>query len=111
LDRVKEWSWSLIQQVCRNFPPVGCVITFFYANGFEKDFDFYAAYAFTVEPLPKHGLVSYPYEAGKEYPLDKEHLNYQFEYNTRSRSDRLPGICGTRIRAELRSSRWAEPGL
>jgi len=64
---------------------------FFYANGFEKDFDFYAAYAFTVEPLPKHGLVSYPYEAGKEYPLDKAHLNYQFEYNTRSRSDRLPG--------------------
>jgi len=64
---------------------------FFYANGFEKDFDFYAAYAFTVEPLPKHGLVSYPYEAGKEYPLDKEHLKYQFEYNTRSRSDQLPG--------------------
>jgi len=64
---------------------------FFYANGFEKDFDFYASYAFTVEPLPKHGLVSYPYEAGKGYPLDKEHLNYQFEYNTRSRSDRLPG--------------------
>jgi hypothetical protein len=64
---------------------------FFYANGFEKDFDFYAAYAFTVEPLPKHGLVSYPYEAGKQYPLDDEHLKYQFEYNTRSRSDRLPG--------------------
>ena len=64
---------------------------FFYANGFEKDFDFYAAYAFTVEPLPKHGLVSYPYQAGKEYPLDDDHLNYQFEYNTRSRSDRLPG--------------------
>jgi hypothetical protein len=64
---------------------------FFYANGFEKDFDFYAAYAFTVEPLPKHGLISYPYETGKEYRLDDEHLNYQFEYNTRSRSDRLPG--------------------
>ena len=64
---------------------------FFYANGFEKDFDFYAAYAFTVEPLPKHGLVSYPYEAGKEYPQDEEHLKYQFEYNTRSRSDRMPG--------------------
>jgi tetratricopeptide (TPR) repeat protein len=64
---------------------------FFYANGFEKDFDFYAAYAFTVEPLPKHGLVSYPYETGKEYPLDDEHLEYQFEYNTRSRSDRMPG--------------------
>ena len=64
---------------------------FFYANGFEKDFDFYAAYAFTVEPLPKHGLMAYPYEAGKEYPLDDKHLKYELEYNTRSRSDRLPG--------------------
>ena len=64
---------------------------FFYADGFEKDLDFYAAYAFTVEPLPKHGLISYPYAAGKDYPLDEEHLGYQFEYNTRSRSDRMPG--------------------
>ena len=64
---------------------------FFYANGFEKDLDFYAAYAFTVEPLPKHGLASYPYAAGKDYPLDEEHLSYELEYNTRSRSDRLPG--------------------
>jgi tetratricopeptide (TPR) repeat protein len=64
---------------------------FFYANGFEKDLDFYAAYAFTVEPLPKHGLVSYPYGSGSEYPLDTDHLNYQLEYNTRSRSDRMPG--------------------
>jgi tetratricopeptide (TPR) repeat protein len=64
---------------------------FFYANGFEKDLDFYAAYAFTVEPLPKHGLSSYPYAEGKEYPADTEHLQYELEYNTRSRSDRLPG--------------------
>ena len=63
---------------------------FFYANGFEKDLDFYAAYAFTVEPLPRHGVISYPYPDGKEYPLDPEHLEYQFEYNTRSRSDRMP---------------------
>jgi len=63
---------------------------FFYANGFEKDMDFYAAYAFTVEPLPRHGLASYPYAEGKEYPLDEEHLKYELEYNTRSRSDRLP---------------------
>jgi len=64
---------------------------FFYANGFEKDLDFYAAYAFSVEPLPRHGLNSYPYPDGKEYPLDTDHLEYQFEYNTRSRSDRMPG--------------------
>ncbi len=72
--------------------PIGWVRDyFFYANGFEKDFDFYAAYAFTVEPLPKHGLASYPYETGKEYPLDDVHLKYVLEYNTRPRSDRLPG--------------------
>ena len=64
---------------------------FFYADGFEKDLDFYAAKAFTVEPLPHHGLLAYPYPAGKEYPLDNEHLGYQFDYNTRQRSDRMPG--------------------
>src|SRR5258708_30802265 len=63
---------------------------FFYANGFEKDLDFYAAHAFTVEPLPRHGLLPYPYPAGKSYPGDADHLRYQLEYNTRQRSDRLP---------------------
>ena len=63
---------------------------FFYADGFEKDLDFYAADGFTVEPLPKHSLTSYPYAPGQEYPVDPEHLNYQLDYNTRQRSDRLP---------------------
>jgi len=64
---------------------------FFYSDGFEKDLDFYAAYAFTVEPLPRHGLIAYPYTDGKEYPLDADHLGYELQYNTRSRSDRMPG--------------------
>jgi tetratricopeptide (TPR) repeat protein len=63
---------------------------FFYADGFEKDLDFYAAHAFTVEPLPRHTLLPYPYPVGKDYPADAEHLGYQLEYNTRQRSDRLP---------------------
>ena len=63
---------------------------FFYADGFEKDLDFYAAHAFTVEPLPRHTLVPYPYPAGQEYPSDKGHLDYQLDYNIRERSDRLP---------------------
>jgi len=63
---------------------------FFYANGFEKDLDFYAAHAFTVEPLPHHTLLPYPYPEGKDYPADAEHLRYQLEYNTRQRSDRMP---------------------
>ena len=63
---------------------------FFYADGFEKDLDFYAADAFTVEPLPRHSPLPYPYPAGKDYPNDAEHLNYQLNYNTRARSDRMP---------------------
>jgi Tfp pilus assembly protein PilF len=63
---------------------------FFYANGFEKDLDFYAADAFTVEPLPRRSSLSYPYPPGKEYPSDLEHLNYQLDFNTRQRSDRMP---------------------
>jgi hypothetical protein len=64
---------------------------FFYADGFEKDLDFYAANAFTVEPLPRHGLIAYPYPNGEEYPTDADHLGYEFDYNTRQRSDRMPG--------------------
>jgi tetratricopeptide (TPR) repeat protein len=77
----------------RNLPalPAGWVRDyFFYANGFEKDLDFYAAHAFSVEPLPRHTLLPYPYPPGKEYPDDAQHLGYQLEYNTRQRSDRLP---------------------
>ena len=63
---------------------------FFYADGFEKDLDFYAAHAFTVEPLPRHSLLPYPYPDGRDYPSDAEHLGYQLEYNTRTRSHRMP---------------------
>jgi hypothetical protein len=63
---------------------------FFYADGFEKDLDFYAAHAFTVEPLPRHSVLPYPYPEGQDYPSDANHLGYQLEYNTRMRSDRLP---------------------
>jgi len=63
---------------------------FFYADGFEKDMDFYAAHAFTVEPLPKHGLKPYPYPDGEAYPEDAQHRKYQLDYNTRGRSGQLP---------------------
>ena len=73
---------------------------FFYANGFEKDLDFYAAHAFTVEPLPRHGLLAYPYPPGKEYPDDAQHLGYQLEYNTRQRSDKMPPSLSYRYRRQ-----------
>jgi hypothetical protein len=63
---------------------------FFYADGFEKDMDFYAAHAFTVEPLPKHGLKPYPYAPDAAYPEDAAHLHYELEYNTRQQSGKMP---------------------
>ena len=54
---------------------------FFLVNGYEKDMDFYAADGFTVEPLPFRAMSGYPYPG--QYPLDREHLNYVLEYNTR----------------------------
>lgn len=63
---------------------------FFFADGFEKDLDFYAADAFTVEPLPRHGLKPYPYAPGEEYPSDASHLGYELDYNTRARSGKMP---------------------
>jgi Flp pilus assembly protein TadD len=56
---------------------------FFYADGFAKDMDFYAAHGDTVSPMPFHTLIPYPYPPGTAYPSDDAHLKYQMEYNTR----------------------------
>lgn len=63
---------------------------FFFADGFEKDLDFYAAYAYTVEPLPYHTLLAYPYPGAAGYPADAEHLRYELDYNTRPVPGGLP---------------------
>jgi cytochrome c-type biogenesis protein CcmH/NrfG len=55
---------------------------FFFADGFEKDMDFYAADGQTVEPLPFHAMPDYPYAPGKA-PADARYLHYLLEYNTR----------------------------
>jgi tetratricopeptide (TPR) repeat protein len=62
---------------------------FFFANGYEKDMDFYAADGNTVEPLPFRAMGAYPY-AGKTFPLDDRHLNYLLDYNTRYVSGNEP---------------------
>ena len=56
---------------------------FFFADGYEKDMDFYAADGLTVEPLPYRAMGSYPYAEDKSYPYDAEHLKYLLDYNTR----------------------------
>jgi hypothetical protein len=69
---------------------------FFYANGFAKDMDFYAAHGDTVSPLPFHTLVPYPYPQGVGYPEDERHLKYMLEYNTRG----VAGPAGDSFRFE-----------
>ena len=65
-----------------------------YANGWVKDGDLNTAFAKGVEPLPFHGMSSYPYGPGETYPQDEEHLRYREEYNTRPALQLLPPLSG-----------------
>ena len=51
--------------------------------GWVKDGDMNTAHGQTVEPLPFHGMSSYPYGPEEHYPTDPEHERYRKEYNTR----------------------------
>jgi hypothetical protein len=44
----------------------------------------------TLDPLPFHGMTSYPYSAPEAYPATPEHERYRAEYNTRVIGRRLP---------------------
>jgi Flp pilus assembly protein TadD len=59
---------------------------FFYADGFSKDMDFYAAHAYSVEPLPFHAMQHYPFAPGENYPVADRYLAYRLNYNTRQES-------------------------
>jgi hypothetical protein len=59
---------------------------FLYADGFAKDMDFYSAYSATVEPLPFHAMIQYPYPAPTTFPVDRAHLEYRLLSNTRDNS-------------------------
>jgi Flp pilus assembly protein TadD len=56
---------------------------FFFADGFEKDMDFYAADGLTVDPLPFHSMGTYPYPASKTYWRDAQHVDTVLDMNTR----------------------------
>ena len=56
---------------------------FIHSVGWVKDGDMNTAYGNTVEPLPWHGMKSYPPAEDDKYPDDPELLKYQREYNTR----------------------------
>lgn len=61
---------------------------FFFAEGYEKDMDFYAADPLSVAPLPFHAMPGYP--MSQPFPSDDEHLLYQLDFNTRFISGREP---------------------
>jgi len=63
---------------------------FFYADGFAKDMDFYAAYGWTVEPLPYHSMPGYPYPDHRGYPATVPYLDYRLDWNTRGVSGAAP---------------------
>jgi hypothetical protein len=54
-----------------------------YTDGWIKDSDLNTAFGTTVDPLPFHGVRSYPYEPGESYPTTAQHQRYLREYNTR----------------------------
>jgi hypothetical protein len=75
---------------------------FFFADGYEKDMDFYAAAALTVEPLPFHEMGIYPYSPPAAYPDDTMHREYRLDFNTRFVSSRAPSSYQFHYRASAR---------
>jgi len=61
-----------------------------FSDGWVKDGDINTLFSQTVEPLPFHGMSSYPYPEGENYPNAPEHLRYRLEYNTRRVTHELP---------------------
>ena len=55
----------------------------FYNDGWLKDGDLNTARGQTVEPLPFHGMTSYPEGAYGKYPINNELNAYRKKYNTR----------------------------
>ena len=52
-------------------------------DGWAKDRDANTAHGQTVEPLPFHGMSTYPYGVNEKFPSDAEHNAYREEYNIR----------------------------
>ncbi|HWX53525.1 MAG TPA: FG-GAP-like repeat-containing protein [Verrucomicrobiae bacterium] len=68
---------------------------FFFANGYEKDMDFYAAEGDFVNPLPFHRMSEYPYSK-ESPPQDTMHVNDLLNYDTRFFSGAPPASYGFR---------------
>ena len=58
-----------------------------YSVGWVKDGDLNTAYGNSVEPLPFHGMLSYPYTEDDRYPQTHDLQSYIKKYNTREVSN------------------------
>ena len=61
-----------------------------FVDGWAKDGDLNTAFARSVEPLPHHGMTSFPYGEDEAFPDDAVHRRWREEYQTR------PGLRLTR---------------
>jgi len=52
-------------------------------DGWAKDADPNTAFSQTVEPLPFHGMLGYPYPSSQSFPNDEMHARYRSQTNTR----------------------------
>ena len=64
-------------------------------DGWAKDADANTAFARSVEPLPFHDMVSYPYPATQHFPDDAVHQLYRKTYLTRSPVRDLSALHGS----------------
>jgi tetratricopeptide (TPR) repeat protein len=60
-----------------------------FADGFGKDMDLNSARPETIGELPFHNMKSYPHAPGESYPMDAQHLEYLWKYNTRTISHQM----------------------
>ena len=61
-----------------------------FSDGWDKDGDINTLLSQTIDPLPFHGMTTYPYPEGESYPNDDVHKSYRLRYNTRRVDHKLP---------------------
>ena len=73
-------------------------------DGWAKDRDANTAFSQSTDPLPFHGMSSYPYPAGEHYPDTRETRTYRTMYNTRPGLRLIRPLTGDRTQKPVRVS-------
>ena len=73
-------------------------------DGWAKDRDANTAFSQSTDPLPFHGMSSYPYPASEHYPDTPETRTYRTMYNTRPALRLIRPLVGDRTRQPVRMS-------